>query len=221
VAHLKDFIDYFLHLDKYLQLLVSHYGHYVYLILFLTIFCETGLVITPFLPGDSLLFAAGSLAALGKMNVHLLVILLIFAALIGDNVNYTVGKVLGHRFFTQSSSGLFNRDYLHKTHLFYEKYGAKTIILARFIPIVRTYAPFVAGLGTMRYITFMIYNIIGGVLWISSLVYGSYFFGNLPLVKNNFSLMILVIILISISPPLIVFIKSYFVKKNIRGSDSR
>jgi membrane-associated protein len=221
MSHLKDLIDYFLHLDQYLQIFANHYGHYVYLILFLTIFCETGLVITPFLPGDSLLFAAGSLAALGQMNVHLLVGLLILAALLGDNLNYAFGKVLGTKLFHQSSSRLFNPDYLHKTHLFYQKYGVKTIILARFIPILRTYAPFVAGLGTMRYRTFMLYNIIGGILWITSLVYGSYFFGNLPIVKNNFSIVIVCIIMISISPPLIVFLKGHFIKKRLSGRDSR
>jgi len=208
MAHLSHFIDFFIHLDIYLQGFVQQYGNWIYAILFLVIFCETGLVITPFLPGDSLLFAAGSIAAISGMNVHLLAILLVIAAILGDNVNYTIGKFIGPKIFNKEKSLLFNKKYLLKTHNFYEKYGGKTIIIARFIPIIRTFAPFIGGIGSMSYTRFFIYNVVGAFLWICLFIYGGYLFGNIPAVSNNFTLVIFAIIFLSILPPIIEVIRS-------------
>ncbi len=203
---LKYLIDLFLHLDKHLNEIILQYGALTYGILFLVIFAETGFVFTPFLPGDSLLFAAGTFAAIGSFNVHLLFVILSTAAIIGDSVNYLVGHYIGEKLFERKNRFL-KKEYLDRTHKFYEKHGGKTIILARFIPIVRTFAPFVAGIGAMTYSKFLAYNIIGGILWCAIFIYGGYFFGNLSFVKNNFSLVIIAIILISVLPMLIEYLR--------------
>ena len=200
-------LDLFLHLDTHLQLIIAQYGTLTYLFLFLIIFCETGLVVTPFLPGDSLLFAAGTFAALGSFNVAFLFLILAIAAVTGNIVNYALGKWLGEKVFTERAH-ILKKSYLIKTHAFYEKYGAKTIVLSRFIPIIRTIAPFVAGAGTMRTQTFMLYNIIGGVSWVALFVFSGFFFGNIPSIKHNFSLVILAIIVLSIVPPIVEWLRS-------------
>ena len=200
---LTGFIDFFLHLDVHLQTAIQQYGVWTYLILFLIIFCETGLVVTPILPGDSLLFAAGALAAGGALDIVWLFLLLSVAAVLGDAVNYAIGHFMGPKVFSREHSRFLKKEYLDRTHQFYEKYGGKTIIIARFVPIVRTFAPFVAGVGSMTYWRFASYNLIGGVLWIAVCLFAGYAFGNLPLVKDNFTLVILAIIFISILPGLI------------------
>ncbi len=203
-------IDLFLHLDKHLAVIVRDYKIWTYAILFLVVFCETGLVVTPFLPGDSLLFAAGSLAGTMEgsniLSPHVLFLVLVIAAIIGDTVNYWLGHYLGPKVFTQNSR-FFKKEFLERTHKFYEKHGGKTIILARFIPIIRTFAPFVAGIGAMSYGKFILYNIVGGIAWVGLFVYSGYFFGSLPIVKNNFSLVIIAIIIISVVPIVIEFLK--------------
>ncbi|MBP6821244.1 MAG: DedA family protein [Acidobacteria bacterium] len=206
---LKQFIDLILHLDKHLVDLVNQYQSWTYAILFLIIFAETGLVVTPFLPGDSLLFAVGALASKGELSVSLVVVLLILAAVIGDSVNYWIGRSLGPRVFSSESSRWFNRRHLDRTHAFYEKYGGKTLIFARFMPIVRTFAPFVAGIGKMTYPKFLAYSVSGGILWISLLTYAGYFFGEIPIVKRNFSLVIVAVIAISLLPAVVEFLKSW------------
>ncbi|AVF33671.1 DedA family protein [Rahnella sikkimica] len=195
-------IDFILHIDVHLAELVAQYGIWVYGILFLILFCETGLVVTPFLPGDSLLFVAGALAALpsNDMNVHLMVLLMAIAAILGDAVNYTIGRVFGERLFSNPDSKIFRRSYLDKTHKFYEKHGGKTIILARFVPIVRTFAPFVAGMGHMSYRHFAAYNVIGALVWVLLFTYAGYLFGDLPIVQENLKLLIVAIIVVSILP---------------------
>ena len=195
----RSVVDFFLHLDEHLNQIVTTYGVWTHLILFAIVFAETGLVVTPFLPGDSLLFAAGALAALGSLDLWLLVVLLIGAAILGDSVNYWVGAWIGPRAFSGNVRFL-RKDYLERTRAFYEKHGGKTIILARFVPIIRTFAPFVAGVGAMSYPRFIAYNIIGAVLWVGLFVPLGYFFGNMPTVKNNFSLVIFAIIGISVMP---------------------
>jgi membrane-associated protein len=192
-------IDLFLHLDTHLGQLISQYGTWTHLILFLIVFCETGLVITPFLPGDSLLFAAGTFAALGALDLWLVVLLLIIAAIAGDTVNYWVGAYIGPRAF-RGDIRFLRKEYLDRTHAFYEKHGGKTIILARFVPIIRTFAPFVAGVGAMSYPKFIVYNVMGAVLWVGLFVLGGFFFGNIPVVRENFTLVILAIIAISVLP---------------------
>jgi membrane-associated protein len=194
-------IDLFINLDDHLHELILQYGAYTYGILFSVIFAETGFVFTPFLPGDSLLFAAGTFAAKGSFDPHLLFLLLTTAAIIGDTVNYWIGHYIGMKIFDRFPK-ILKREYLDRTHQFYEKHGGKTIILARFVPIVRTFAPFVAGVGTMKYSKFISYNVIGGIIWVGLFVYGGYFFGNLDFVKNNFSIVIITIILISMLPGL-------------------
>lgn len=205
---LADLVDLFLHLDEHLTVVTQTYGSLTYLFLFLVIFMETGLVVTPFLPGDSLLFAAGALAALdgSGLNVVLLFVLLFAAAILGDTVNYHIGKALGPRVFEQNYR-LLKREYLERTEAFYAKHGGKTIILARFVPIVRTFAPFVAGVGTMSYGRFITFNIVGGFLWTFLFTFGGYFFGNFPIVKENFELVIIGIILISIMPMVIEWLR--------------
>ena len=196
-------IDVFLHLDKYLSMVIQNYGALTYLILFLIIFAETGFVVTPFLPGDSLLFAAGAFAGIGALDVSLLLVLLSVAAIAGDSVNYSIGKYVGFKIYEQDTIKFIKKEHLLQTHQFYEKHGAITIIIARFIPIIRTFAPFVAGIGEMKYMKFITYNVLGGLLWIFSLVGGGYFFGNLPEVKNNFSLVIFAVVVISVLPVII------------------
>jgi membrane-associated protein len=196
---LRQFVDVFLHLDKHLSEVIRQYGTGTYLILWLIVFCETGLVVTPFLPGDSLLFAAGSFAALGALDVHLVFVLLLVAAVLGDGVNYWIGARVGPRAFT-ANSRVLKQAHLERTRRFYEKHGGKAVVLARFVPIVRTFAPFVAGVGAMEYRRFFFYNVAGGVLWVGLFTYGGYFFGNLPGVKKNFSLVIVAIILLSVLP---------------------
>ena len=200
-------IDFILHIDQHLTELAAQYGVWIYGILFLIIFCETGLVVMPLLPGDSLLFAAGSIAAIGKMNIHLMVVLLIIAAILGDAVNFMIGKFFGEKLFANPNSKIFKQSHLQKTQQFYAKHGGKTIILARFIPIVRTFAPFVAGMGHMSYHHFLAYNVIGGVLWVTIFSYLGYFFGNLPIVKDNLSLVLIAIIVLSILPGIIEIIR--------------
>jgi membrane-associated protein len=203
----KHFIDFFLHLDQHLGDLIHHYGIWTYSILFAIIFGETGLVVTPLLPGDSLLFAAGTFAALGSLDVTVLLVLLSFAAIAGDTVNYWIGRVVGPKVFYMENSRLFNKKHLMRAHQFYEKYGGKTIIIARFVPIIRTFAPFVAGIGDMTYWRFITYNIVGGIAWITLCVSGGYFFGNIPVVRRNFTLVIFAIIFISILPAVIEFLR--------------
>ncbi len=210
---LASLIDFILHIDQHLIELTQTYGLWIYAILFLIVFCETGLVVTPFLPGDSLLFAAGAVAALGGMNVHMAAALLLAAAVIGDAANFAIGKYFGEKLFAKPDSRVFKREYLDKTHAFYEKYGGKTIILARFVPIVRTFAPFVAGMGDMHYGRFIRYNIIGALMWVGLLTYAGYFFGELPVVKNNFGLVVIGIIAVSVLPMAVEIAKAKWGKK--------
>ena len=204
---LRSFIDLFLHLDQHLSRIIADYGVWTHLILFLIVFAETGLVITPFLPGDSLLFAAGTFAALGSLDLWLLVVLLMGAAILGDTVNYWVGAWVGPRAFSGNIRFL-RKDYLDRTHAFYERHGGKTVILARFVPIIRTFAPFVAGVGAMSYPKFITYNIVGAVLWVGLFVPAGYFFGNIPAVRKNFTLVILAIIALSVMPIAVEAIRS-------------
>jgi membrane-associated protein len=201
------FVDFFLHLDQHLADVIQRYGTTTYALLFLIVFLETGLVVTPLLPGDSLLFAAGSFAGIGALRLWPLFFLLCVAAILGDTVNYAIGARLGPKVFSYSKSRFFNPEHLKKTHAFYEKYGGKTIIIARFVPIVRTFAPFVAGIGQMSYWHFLGYNVIGGVLWVSICMFSGYFFGNLPFVKKNFSVVVLAIVFISLLPAVIEYLK--------------
>jgi membrane-associated protein len=203
---LSDLLALFLHLDRHLAELASQYGGWIYAILFLIVFCETGLVVTPFLPGDSLLFAAGALAALADsaMNIHVLFLLLTAAAIIGDTVNDAAGHYFGEKAFS-ADARVLKREYLDRTHRFFERHGGKTIVIARFVPIVRTFAPFVAGAGSMSYPHFLFYNVTGAIAWTSSFLYGGYFFGNLPFVKQNFTLVILAIIILSIMPGVVEY----------------
>jgi membrane-associated protein len=201
------FVDFFLHLDAHLAQVIQRYGAYTYALLFAIVFLETGLVVTPILPGDSLLFAAGSFAGIGALQLWPLFFLLCVAAILGDTVNYAIGARLGPKVFQYQKSRFFNPEHLKKTHEFYEKYGGKTIIIARFVPIIRTFAPFVAGVGQMSYAQFIGYNVVGGVLWVSVCVFGGYFFGNLPFVKKNFSVVILAIVAISVLPAVVEYLR--------------
>ncbi|WP_299026963.1 DedA family protein [uncultured Thermanaerothrix sp.] len=200
-------IDLILHLDRYLDLIIRSFGLWTYLILFIVIFIETGLVVTPFLPGDSLLFASGAFAAKGSFNVSLLFFMLWLAAVLGDTANYWIGHYVGPRVFRENVRWL-KREYLERTQAFYDKHGGKTIFLARFIPIIRTFAPFVAGIGKMRYGYFITYNVVGGLVWTGLFIFGGYFFGNLPFVKDNFSFIIIAIILISVVPAAVEALRS-------------
>lgn len=204
---LRTLIDLFLHLDKHLDTVFRDFGIWTYVLLALVVFCETGLVVTPFLPGDSLLFAAGALAAGGALDVNLVALGLLVAAIIGDTLNYHIGKYIGPRVFEKKDSRIFKKEYLDRTQAFYERYGGKTIIIARFVPIVRTFAPFLAGVGRMNYRQFLTYNVTGAILWVGLLTYAGFFFGGLPFVKKNFSLVVLAIIFISILPALFEVIK--------------
>lgn len=199
-------IDIFIHLDKYLGDVILQYGTLTYLLLFFIIFMETGLVVTPFLPGDSLLFAAGTFAAIEALDLRILFLLLSTAAILGDTINYWIGHFIGPRAFTGEVPFL-KKEYLDRTHEFYERHGGKTIILARFIPIIRTFAPFVAGIGAMSYGHFIAYNVIGGLAWVTLFTFGGYFFGNLPVVKHNFSFVVMAIIFISILPGVFEYFK--------------
>ena len=203
-------IDFILHIDQHMVNIVRDYHQWTYAILFVIIFCETGLVVTPFLPGDSMLFVAGAIAALPDMplNVHWLVFVLFGAAVLGDSCNYMIGHFFGRRLFSNPNSKVFKQSYLDKTHEFYKKYGGKTIILARFVPIVRTFAPFVAGMGKMHYYYFMLYNLSGGILWVLLFCYAGYFFGDLPFVQQNLKLLIVAIVVISVMPAVIEVLRA-------------
>lgn len=207
---LKDLLHAVLHLDDVLPQWAAQYGPWIYAILFLIVFCETGLVVTPFLPGDSLLFAAGAVAATAPehLNVHFVVILLIIAAIIGDGVNYAIGNWLGDR--VRDGNRFIKKAHLDRTHAFYEKYGPKTIIIARFVPIVRTFAPFVAGIGRMNYGKFLTYNVAGAILWVVSLTYAGFALGNMPFVKKNFEIIVLAIIFVSILPAVFEVLRAKF-----------
>lgn len=207
MEYLAQFVDLVLHLDKHLAVLIQQYGAWIYGILFLIIFCETGLVVTPFLPGDSLLFVAGTMAAVGAMDVHALFALLVVAAFSGDNTNYWIGRYLGPRVFKRERSRFLNPAHIHKTQRFYEKHGGKMLVFARFLPILRTFAPFVAGIGRMHYPRFIFYSFCGGVFWIGFFVYGGYYFGNIPFIKNNLTAFILGIIVLSISPGIVAYFR--------------
>jgi len=212
VELIKTVFDIFMHLDKHLGAVIQAYGTWTYLILFLIIFCETGLVVTPILPGDSLLFAAGAFAAIGALEVMWLFMLLSVAAIAGDTVNYGIGSFLGPKVFHRENVRFLNREYLDRTHQFYERHGGKTIIIARFMPIIRTFAPFVAGLGKMTYVRFISYNVVGGIVWIAVFIFGGYYFGNIPMVKRNFTLVIVAIIFLSILPGIIEFVRHRYRK---------
>ncbi len=204
---IADFIGLFTHLEEHLTTIIGTFGAWSYVILFLIIFCETGLVVTPLLPGDSLLFALGTFAALGALELEVLLVTLSLAAVAGDAVNYAVGHILGPRIFRGENVRFLKKEYLDRTHRFYEKYGGKTIFLARFVPIIRTFAPFVAGIGSMTYWRFACYNVLGGITWIAAFILGGYYFGSLPFVKHNFTLVIFAIIVISILPALIEYLR--------------
>ncbi|MCX6132667.1 MAG: DedA family protein [Ignavibacteriales bacterium] len=217
MGFLQDLLEIVLHLDKHLFDLCTQYGAWVYAILFLIVFCETGLVVTPFLPGDSLLFAVGSLAAIQALDLTLSIILLIVAAILGDTLNYWIGYYVGPKVFHQEKSRFLNREYLVRTHQFYERHGGKTIIIARFIPIIRTFAPFVAGIGSMTYRRFIMFNVVGGALWVLLFVPAGYFFSSVPFVKNNFSLVIIALVLIPGIPTVVEVIRMQLKKmKSVR-----
>ncbi|MBP1618128.1 MAG: hypothetical protein H6Q14_1955 [Bacteroidetes bacterium] len=213
------FIDFILHIDKHLDQMIITYGIWVYVILFLIVFCETGLVVTPFLPGDSMLFVAGALAAraTNELDVVILCIVLVAAAIIGDSSNFEIGKIFGEKLFSNPNSKIFKQEYLHKTHEFYKKYGGKTIILARFVPIVRTFAPFVAGMGRMHYYYFISYNVIGGLAWVLIFTLAGYFVGNVEWVQNNLKLLIVAIILVSILPAVFEVVKNKIKSKKFEN----
>ena len=213
------FIDFFIHLDKYLPVIIESFGIWAYVIVFIVIFCETGLVVTPFLPGDSLLFALGTLAALGALHIEALLILLCVAAIAGDSVNYAIGNYIGPRVFHFDDSRFFKKKYLLKTHEFYEKHGGKTIIIARFMPFIRTFAPFVAGVGAMSYSKFILFNITGGIAWVFLFLLGGYFFGNIPAVKSNFTIVIGAIIIISVMPGFIEYARQKFIARRKRNGE--
>jgi len=203
---IKFLIDFVLHIDRHLHEIIVNYNTWTYLILFLIVFCETGLVVTPFLPGDSLLFAAGTFAAIGALNIAALLIVLFCAALLGDNNNYFIGRFIGNKVY-EKNYRFIKREYLEKTHAFYERHGGKTVIFARFMPILRTFAPFVAGVGTMKYPRFLIFSILGNLLWLNIFCWAGYFFANNDFVKKNFSMVIIGIIMVSLLPPIITVIR--------------
>lgn len=201
-------IDFILHIDQHLVEIIRDYGTWTYLILFMIIFSETGFVVTPFLPGDSLLFVIGALGAKGALDFNFVLILLIFAALAGNTVNYFIGKMIGHKLLAMKNSRIIKKEYLNKTHAFYQKHGGKAIILSRFMPIIRTFAPFVAGLGKMNFLRYSLYNVIGGVSWVMLFMFGGFFFGNIPVVKQNFTYVIFAIIFVSLLPTIIPYLQS-------------
>ncbi len=214
-SYLAQLVDIFLHLDIYLAQLVASYGTWVYAILFAVIFCETGLVVTPFLPGDSLLFVAGTIAATGGMDPWALAGCLMLAAVLGDSTNYFIGRFIGERLFANPHSKVFRRDYLERTHAFYDRHGGKTVTLARFVPIVRTFAPFVAGVGEMPYLRFLRFSIVGTVLWVGGLTTLGYLFGNVEFIKKNLSMVLIGIVALSFAPALIEYLRSRFAKAQI------
>lgn len=216
-----EIINSLLHLDEYLAMLINIFGPFTYVLLFIIIFAETGLVATPFLPGDSLIFATGTLAGGNYLNIFIAYITLLTAAILGDTVNYWIGYHLGSRAFARENSRIFKKEYLEKTSNFYKKHGGKTIILARFVPIVRTFAPFVAGVGKMHYRTFIFYNLIGGFIWVTSLIFAGYFFGQTEIVKKNFEYIVIGIVLISILPMVIEFIKHKLSSKEIKPESGK
>ena len=204
IMHLVDIV---LHVDRHLSIIATDYGAWTYFILFMIIFCETGLVVTPFLPGDSLLFATGALCGADVLNPNIIFILLVAAAFLGDNVNYWIGRRVGPAVFEREKTRFFKKEYLLRAHAFYERHGGKTVILARFVPIVRTFSPFVAGIARMTYAKFLAYSIGGAILWVGVFVYVGYFFGNLPFIKRNFSVAIIAVIFISILPGLFEYVR--------------
>jgi membrane-associated protein len=219
---LLQFVDIVLHVDKYLTPILQQYGSVTYLLMFLLIFCETGLVVTPFLPGDSVIFALGALAAAGGLDVGLLALVLMSAAVLGNVVNYAIGYKLGPAVFRSENSRLFRREYLDKAHAFYEKYGGMAVILGRFMPIIRTFVPFVAGIGRMGYARYTLFNLIGSVAWVALFLSGGYFFGGLPFVQENFSLVALGIIFVSFIPPVVTAVKVRLsVKRDAAARDGR
>lgn len=215
-----ELIDFILHFDEHLKSIINSLGWVTYVILFLIVFAETGLVVTPFLPGDSLLFAVGAVSGSTQLNFGIAYITLLAAAIIGDSVNYMIGKKIGPRVFAQKDSRIFKKEYLEKTHAFYEKHGGKTIILARFVPIVRTFAPFVAGVGEMHYRTFLFYNVIGAFIWVTSLMSAGYLFGNIPVVERNFEYVVIGIVLFSLLPMVFEYINHKKTSKANKGSTS-
>lgn len=204
------FTDFILNIDKHLELIIQQYGFWVYLLIFIIIFCETGLVVTPFLPGDSLLFALGTLAATGSLNLPLTYGIICAGAILGNIVNYQIGYFVGPKIFYKENVRFLNKEHLNRTRLFYERHGGKTVVISRFLPIFRTFAPFVAGIGRMNYIRFTFFNIIGCIAWVTTFLVGGYYFGNIPVIKNNFALVIIAIIIISALPALIEFLKHKF-----------
>lgn len=218
---IKHLIDFILHIDQHLNILCNTYGLWVYLILFIIIFCETGLVVTPILPGDSLLFAVGSLAAIGALNLTMSIILISTAAILGDTVNYGIGNFVGPKVFHDDHARFLNKEYLRRTHAFYEKHGGKTIIIARFLPIIRTFAPFVAGIGSMTYPRFLFFNVIGGMLWVLVAVLSGYWFGSLPFIKQHFSIVIMALVVIPGIPALVEFIRIQIDRRKSKTTNSQ
>lgn len=214
----KELLDFVMNLDSNLTDLAKEYGVWTYLLLFVVIFCETGLVVTPFLPGDSLIFVIGALSANGELNLKFIVLVLFLAAVMGDTANYHIGKFIGPKIFHKENVRFLKKEYLMRTHEFYEKHGGKTIIIARFIPIIRTFAPFVAGMGSMAYWRFISYNIIGAVMWVTLFVFAGYFFGNIPAVEENFTFVIFAIVFLSLVPGVITFIKNKRMRTSEEGS---
>jgi len=208
MSSMMSLIDIFLHLDKHLSLYMNEYGIFIYLILFVIIFCETGFVVTPFLPGDSLVFATGALAVAGSLKVAPVFLIFSIAAIAGDTVNYSIGHFLKDKVLAQENIRFIKREYIERTDAFFEKHGGKTIIIARFIPIIRTFAPFVAGVGTMPYRRFILFNVVGGICWVTIALFSGYFFGNIPFVKNNFSMVILGIVVVSLIPVVTALVKN-------------
>jgi len=207
-------IEFVFHIDAHLDLIIQQYGLLTYLLVFAIVFCETGFVVTPFLPGDSLLFAIGAFAARGSLSLPVSFLLLAAAAILGDTANYWIGAVVGPKVFHKENVRFLNKRHLERTHRFYERYGGKTIVIARFVPIIRTFAPFVAGIGKMTYGRFISYNVIGGIAWVALFTLGGYWFGNIPVVRRNFSLVILAIIVISVIPAVVEVIRQWKAKEN-------
>ena len=215
-----ELINYVLHFERYIPIVISHFGNGIYALLFFIVFAETGFVITPFLPGDSLLFVVGTVAGGGYLNIWVSYVLLLAAAILGNMLNYYLGTKIGHRVFANKDSKIFSHKNLLKTHAFFEKYGGKTIILTRFIPVIRSFAPFVAGMGSMTYKSFMVYNLIGGFLWVTILTFAGYFFGGLPIVKKNFEIAVYAVIVISLIPAIIEYLRHKYTTKHESNNES-